>query len=207
MNLTLYYAPGACSMAPHIMLEELGVPYEAVKIDLTKGENRTPEYIRINPRQRVPALDVDGVVLTEDMAILLYLAARFPEAKLVPDDPFAYGRCIEWMSFLATGAHVTYSQMLHPDRLLADPAQYPALRSRARERLAEAYADIDGHLTGSDFVVGENFTVADAHLFVFYTWGKRAHLLDRTPTLQKWGAAIAERPSVVRMRAAEGLHA
>lgn len=207
MTLTLYYSPGACSMAPHIVLEEIGAPYDAEKIDIAKGEQKTPEYIHINPRQKVPALGVDGAVLTEDIAILLYLAARFPEAKLVPDDPFAYGRCVEWMSFLATGAHVLFAEMLHPDRLLAEPSQHQALRAAARERLARAFADIDSHLLGGEFAVGDHFTVADAHLFVFYLWGKRAHLIDRAATLRQWGAAMAKRPSVMRMAAAEGIEA
>ena len=205
MPLTLYYSPAACSMAPHIVLEEIGAPYDAVKIDIAKGENHGPDYARINPRGNVPALDVDGAILTEDLAILLYLAARFPEAKLVPDDPFAYGRCAEWLSFLATGPHVVYGEMLHPGRILADPALRAALRASARERLTRAYADIDSHLIGGPFVVGDHFTVADAHLFVFYHWGKRAHLLDGAPVLREWGAATAKRPSVARMAAAEGI--
>jgi glutathione S-transferase len=205
MTLTLYYSPGACSMAPHIVLEEIGAPFEARKIDIAKGEQKTPEYASINPRQKVPALAVDGVVLTEDAAILLYLAARFPEAKLVPDDSFAYGRCVEWLSFLATGVHVLFGDMLHPNRLLADAAQHQALRARSRERLAAAYADIDAHLIGGEFVIGEHFTVADAHLFVFYVWGKRAHLIDHAPALQRWGALTAKRASVIRMAGTEGL--
>jgi glutathione S-transferase len=207
MTLTLYYSPGACSMAPHIVLEEIGAPYDAKKIDIAKGEQKAPEYIHINPRQKVPALGVDDAVLTEDIAILLYLAARFPEAKLVPDDPFAYGRCVEWLSFLATGVHVLFGEMLHPDRLLAEPSQHQALRVAARERLARAFADIDSHLIGGEFTVGDHFTVADAHLFVFYLWGKRAHLIDRAGTLRQWGAAMAKRPSVARMAAAEGIEA
>lgn len=205
MPLTLYYAPAACSMAPHAVLEELGVPYDAVEVDITRHEQEAEAFVRLNPRKRVPVLVVDDAVLTEDIAILLYLAARYPEAKLVPDEPFAYGRCIEWLSFLATGPHVIYGEMLHPDRVLSDEAQRSAVRTQARERLAKAYADIDSRLTGADFVVGEHFTVADAHLFVFYHWGVRAHLLDRAPALKTWGAAMAQRSAIQRMAAAEGI--
>jgi glutathione S-transferase len=123
----------------------------------------------------------------------------------VPDDPFAYGRCVEWLSFLATGPHVVWGEMLHPERLLPDKNGHEALRAGARARLKQAFADIESHLLGGEFVLGDHFTITDAHLFVFYHWGNRAHLLGGAPTLAKWGATMAQRPSVQRMAKAEGI--
>src|SRR4051812_2619077 len=98
--LTLYFSPGACSMASHIGLEELGVPYEEKPTLLPKGEHKTAEYLRVNPRGKVPALAADGEVIVENTAILTYLARRFPDKKLLPDDPVEAARTISTMTWL-----------------------------------------------------------------------------------------------------------
>src|SRR3954470_12884396 len=100
-QLKLFYAPGACSLAPHIVLEETGAAYEPVRVALAKGEQRTPEYLRINPKGRVPALTEGDSARTENPAILRYLARRFPEARLWPDDPRPEVRCAEWLARVA----------------------------------------------------------------------------------------------------------
>src|SRR5690349_4510715 len=102
MTYRLYYAPGACSMAPHIALEEIGEPFEAIAVSLRAGEHQSAEYLAVNPKGLVPALAVDGErprrVLTEVPAILIHLARRHPEAGLLPDDPWAEARCVEWLA-------------------------------------------------------------------------------------------------------------
>jgi glutathione S-transferase len=114
--LTLYFSPGACSMASHIGLEETGAPYQAKPILLAKGQQRTDEYRKINPRGKVPALDVDGKILVENTAILTYLARRFPEKKLLPSDPYDEARCISTMCWFSSIVHPAYQHYHRPER-------------------------------------------------------------------------------------------
>src|SRR4051794_23191815 len=105
--LTLYFSPGACSMASHIALEEIGQPYEEKQILLAKGEQKTAEYQKVNPRGKVPALGIDGGrILTENTAILTYLARRFPKKKLLPSDPLEEARCISQMAWFSNTVHI-----------------------------------------------------------------------------------------------------
>src|SRR5215217_445203 len=108
--LTLYFSPGACSLASHIAIEETGAPYEAKLTALAKGEQRTPEYLAINPRARVPALKTEDGVITENVAIVTYLAKRFPEKTLLPRDLPAEVRCISTMAWLSNTIHPGFTR-------------------------------------------------------------------------------------------------
>lgn len=206
MNLTLYYSPGACSMAAHILLEETGAPYEAVKVDLAKGENLTPEFTAINPRRQVPVLKAGDFVLTEDIAILLYLARIHPEQRFISADHNHYAHTVEWLSFFATTIHATYTELIHPDRHSADISCAGAVRGRARERLAVYFADVESHFAGP-YLVGDSFSIADAHLFVLQLWGRRSRLVsaEKTPKLFAFGERLKQRPSVWRVLEKEGI--
>ena len=114
--MRLYYSPGACSLASHIVLEETGLPFEAVRTPVFEGAHRTPEFRALNPRGFVPALEEDGRVLTENAAIMLYLAHRRPEAGLLPEEPEPLGRCLEWLSWQASTAHIAFAQHWRPER-------------------------------------------------------------------------------------------
>jgi len=114
--LTLYFAPGASSMAAHIALHEVGAPFESRPLSLAKKENRTPAYLAINPEGHVPTLLIDGRPLTEVAAILFYLARRFPQAELLPDDIEAQAQAVSWMSFLASTVHPARRQGLEHAR-------------------------------------------------------------------------------------------
>src|SRR3954451_13541464 len=115
-GLKFYYAPGACSLASHIALEETGAAYEPVHVALAKGEQRTPEYLRINPKGRVPALVEGDWVLTENPAILRYLARRFPDPELWPNEAREEARCAEWLAWLAPTLHLTHTPVRPPAR-------------------------------------------------------------------------------------------
>ncbi len=145
MTLTLYFAPGASSMAPHIALHEIGALFEGRPISLARKEQHAPEFLAINPEGRVPTLLVDGRPLTEVAGILYYLARRFPEAKLLPSgDIEAEAHVISWMSFIAA--------TLHP------------ARARGLEYAARVYAIADGKLQGKQWAA-EDYSIADIHLF------------------------------------------
>src|ERR1700731_5449797 len=132
--LTLYYAPGACSMASHIALEETGAPYQTQIVGLAQGEQTKPEYLNnVNARGKVPALKTDDGILTENVAILTYLARTFPDAKLLPTDPLGPARGLSHMAYLSNALHPTFARIMRAERIAPDPATQEAVKATARE--------------------------------------------------------------------------
>ena len=124
MSVKLYYAPGACSFASHIALEELGIPYETQKLDLAAGDQRKPEYLKLNPRGRVPTCVVDGQVMTENVGIISYFAGGYPDRGLWPKDTWHQGLAISTMAWLSNSVHPAYSHIVRAARFADDaPAQ------------------------------------------------------------------------------------
>jgi glutathione S-transferase len=147
--LTFYFAPGSSSMAPHIALHEIGVPFAARHISFADDDQRTPEFRALNPAGKVPVLAIDGRVLTEVAGILFYLGRRFPEAGLLPaDDIEAEAQIVSWMSFVASAIH-------------------PARRAGI-EASRQAFAVAEQRLGAGEWAVGGAYTVADIHLFRLY---------------------------------------
>ncbi|CAN7523185.1 glutathione S-transferase C-terminal domain-containing protein [Rhizobium rhizogenes] len=213
----LYYSPGACSLAVHIVLEEIGEPYEKeIRSSLASKGTLTPEYLAINPKGRVPALSgVSGGaggapnLLTEAPAILLFLARSHPKARLLPADPAGEARCLEWLNWLAVDLHgVAYGQLWRAHRFVDDPALYPAVVAKGRENIRAGYDHIERILSdGRRWAVPGQFTVADAYLLVFWQWGKRIEL-DMRAGWPHWAALMEKvlaRPSVRRAFEQEGL--
>ncbi|HEY6336043.1 MAG TPA: glutathione S-transferase N-terminal domain-containing protein [Alphaproteobacteria bacterium] len=174
--LTLYYSPGACSTASHIALEETRAPYEPRPILLPKGEQRTEAYLKINPRGRVPALAVDGKVLTENVAILTYLAKRFPDARLLPADLSEEVRCISTMAWFSNAVHPSFTHIVRPERFAEDAAAHGAVKETGRKAFWANLQEIDGLLKGKEWMMGAQYTVCDPYALVFYGWGVRAEL-------------------------------
>ena len=143
---------------------------------LPKGEQKTPEYLKINPRGKVPALDVDGTILTENTAILTYLAKKFPEKKLMPADPFEEARCISTMAWLSNIVHPSYTHYMRPERFAPDAAAQPVVKETGKKTFWTCLQEIDGLLAGKDWMMGKSFSVVDCYALVFYGWGVRAEL-------------------------------
>lgn len=216
-----YYSPGTCSLAPHIVLEEIGEPYELELISASgprEGEMTSkPEWKAINPKARVPALlgipgRIGGAVniLTEVPAILVYLARTNPAAKLFPSDPAAEARCIEWMSWLSSNVHsMAFAQMWRVQRFTADEEGFVAVRNRGRENVAECFAYIEKLLAdGRGWAIPEGYTVVDAYLLVFYYWGRCRVRLDMGTLCPAWTRLtelVVERPAVQRALKIEGI--
>ena len=131
--LTLYYSPGASSVIPHVTLEEIGAPYELKFINLAKGEHKGAAYLKINPRGKVPALSIDSNVLTENVAILTYLAKQFPDARLLPQDLSEEARCISTMAWFASAVHPTFAHIIRPERFASDTAVQLNMKETARK--------------------------------------------------------------------------
>src|ERR1700756_285925 len=144
--LTLYYAPGACSLAAHIVLEESGEAYTPRVVDFSKSEQRSEAYLKLNPLGRVPVLGLDdGLSLPENTAILPYLGKRF---GLWPTDPLMEARVLSLIGFLATNVHPSVAHMWRPERYAADPAAHPQIQERGRETFDGYLRQIDGKLAG-----------------------------------------------------------
>lgn len=173
---TLYYAPGACSLTSHIALEEAGADYRLHLVDFTKAEQRGDAYRRINPQGRVPALAIDGEsALTENVAILYYVARKFPQARLLPTDLPAEARCLSLMAFFASSVHVAHAHIGRPERYAADEAAFPAIQQAGRTAFHGYLRDIDARLTGRDWLF-DRYSVCDPYAFLFYLWGRRRDL-------------------------------
>lgn len=202
--LTLFHSPGACSLAPHVLLEEAGAAFDAVRVPVREGANLKPEYLAINPRGRVPALRVGEEVVTENPAVLVWIAMAHPEAGLLPPPGSAdFGRALEWLGWLSSSVHIAYAQIWRSARFVgvdAPPAVTTPLQAQGRA-LVEMYSgEIDRRLAGRDYAVGDRFGVADANLLPFYRWGGLIGL-DMRRDFPAWTAhaeRLLERPAVRR---------
>jgi glutathione S-transferase len=211
----LYYSPGACSLAPHIVLEEIGAPYELALVTARDSKmTGTAEWRAVNPKGRVPALrSVPGRIggapdlLTEAHAILFYLARMHPAAALLPREPAGEARAIEWMNWLASNVHaMSYGLIWRPRRFSADPAHDAALKEQGDANLREQCAYIEQLLgDGRDWAVPGGYSVVDPYLLVFYHWGQRVGLAMRE-TCPAWARLTRKtiaRPAVARVLAQE----
>jgi len=203
--LKLYYAPGACSRASHIALEEAGAAYERIRVDLAGGEQRGAAYAKVNPNGRVPALETDQGVLTETPAILAYIAQTHPKAALAPlDDPFAFAKLQEFNSYMCSTVHVAHAHRMRGSRWVDDPAAIEAMKKKVPETVGAAFQLIEDKMLKGPFVLGEQFTVADAYLFTLSQWLPGDSVdIKRYPKIDAHHHVVAARPAVQRAIAAE----
>jgi glutathione S-transferase len=169
--LKLFYAPGSCALAPQIALEEAGAKYEAVRVDLRAKEQRKPDYLAINPKGRVPALVTDRGVLTENPAILAFVAQSFPAARLAPlDDAFAFAQVQAFNSYLCATVHVAHAHLNRGYRWADDSAAIAAMRKKAPQSVAECFELIEREMLAGPWVMGERYTICDPYLFTLARW-------------------------------------
>jgi glutathione S-transferase len=202
--LTLYFSPGACSLASHIGLEETGAPYEAKPILLAKGQQRTEEYQKINPRGKVPALSVDGKILVENTAILTYLARRFPEKKLMPTDPAEEARGIGTMCWFSSIVHPSYQRVNRPERFAEGEAAHAGVKENGRKSFWANCQEIDSMFRGNEWVMGNDYTLVDPYALVFYGWGVRGGFpMKELSAYTAWQERMMKRPTVKKTVDAE----
>jgi len=215
----LFHSPGACSLAPHIALEMLaercGVAWEGVRVVIADGANRKPDYLAINPRGRVPALsfrDAGGAeqILTESTAILQFLASRHPEGGLMPSDPIAAIRAVEFLCWLATTMHQTgVRTVFRPERFTTgtDKIAHEGIAEQGRITVRAGYAELEASLAGRRYAIGDRFSVVDAMLVVHYRWGNRCAIDMRRdyPNFAAVVDGVRAIPAVARVIAREGI--
>jgi len=195
--LTLYFSPGACSLASHIGLEESGAPYEAKPILLAKQQQRTDNYLKINPRGKVPSLDADGKILVENTAILTYLARRFPEKKLMASDPVEEARGIATMCWFSSIVHPSFQRCMRPERFADSEAAHAAVKENGRKSFWANCQEINSMIDGHDWIMGRDFTVVDGYALVFYGWGLRGGFpMKELGAYTAWQERMMNRPTV-----------
>ncbi|WP_425080006.1 glutathione S-transferase family protein [Ruegeria denitrificans] len=201
--MQLYYAPRTISVAVAIALEEAGLEYEAVKLDFAGGEQTKPAYKKINPKGRVPALVVDGGILTETGALLEFVAAKAPEAELVPTDPVMAARMREVMFYLASTMHVNHAHKLRGHRWTDKKSSWKDMKDKVAQTMTASCTYISSNGLRGPFVLGEAFSLADAYLFVVCSWLEGDGVdVSVFPKIVAFREAMEARPSVQAVRAA-----
>jgi glutathione S-transferase len=192
--MKLYYSPGACSFATHIVLHEMGIPHETERVNLrSKKTASDQDFTAINPKGYVPALVLDdGSILTEGTAILQYLADQMPASRLAPAiGTLARYRLAEWLGYINSEIHKSHSPLFNP-------AATDEMKVLAKAVLSRRYGYAADILSGQPYLLGEEFSVADAYLYTTLTWAERVGVdLSAFPSLLAYRDRIATRPSVV----------
>ena len=195
--LTLYYAPGACSMAAHIVLEESGEKYTPQRVDLAKGEQKTDAYLKIHPLGRVPALRLDsGEPLSENTAILPSLGKRF---GLWPTDAAAEAKALSLIGFFAASVHPAHAHVGRPERYTADASAFPGIKDMGLKTFHGYLKQTDAMLDGREWL-SDRYSVLDPYAFVFYTWGVRRELpMGELKNYTAFKDRMLKRPAVQRV--------
>jgi glutathione S-transferase len=203
--LTLYYAPHTCSLATHIALEDAGAPYTLRRIDFGRTEQRSPNYLAINPKARVPALVTPHGVLTETPAMLAFVAQSFPAARLAPlDDPFAFAEVQAVNSYLCSTLHVAHAHRMRGYRWADEPEAIAAMQRKVPQSVGDSFDYIERHVLRGPWVMGEVYTIADPYLFTIAQW-LEADGVDPAliPEVIAHRARMKERPNVAKAVAVE----
>jgi glutathione S-transferase len=205
--LKLHFSPGACSLATHIILEEIGEPFTARAVPIREGATQTAEFLALNPHGRVPVLEADGQVITESVAILTYLGLRFPSSGVLPlHDLRLTARALELLAFFASSVHIAVAQVWRSHRFAADEAAYPTVQASGHANLRSFFDEIETMAASGDWVLGDLFSVADPYLLVFYRWGWMLGL--DMASYRAWTThtdRMLARPAVMRALDREGI--
>lgn len=202
--LTFFYTPKTCALATHIALIDARADYTLKRIDFKSGEQRSPEFLAVNPKGRVPALVTDQGILTETTALLTYIAQTYPQANLAPSEPFALARLQSFTAFLSSTLHVAHAHGPRGNRWTDDPAAQAALKAYVPTSVTAAFKLVEDTMLEGPFVMGDTYTIADPYLFTMSTWIE-GDGVDTTqiPRVMAHRQMMSERPSVIRALAEE----
>ena len=205
--LKLYYAAHTCSLATHIVLEEVGADYSTVRVDFAQEQQKSPEFLKVNPKARVPALVTDRGILTETPAMLVYVAQSFPKSRLaLMDDPFAFAQVQAFNSYLCSHLHVAHAHRMRGHRWVDadDTASIAAMQRKVPESVGGAFELIEREMLKGPWVMGEHYTICDAYLFTLAQWLEKDGVdLARLPRVVDHRRRMAERPAVKKALAEE----
>ncbi|MBV8849207.1 MAG: glutathione S-transferase family protein [Methylobacteriaceae bacterium] len=203
--LQLYYAADTCSLASHIALEEAGADYQLARISFAQNEQRSPQYLAINPKGRVPALVTDRGILTETPAMLVFIAQIFPQAHLAPlDNAFAFAEMQAFNSFLCSTLHVAHAHRMRGSRWADDEAAIESMKRKVPDSVRGCYELIERHMFRGPWAMGEAYTVSDPYLFTIAQWMEGDGVDPMSfPRVADHRRRMSERPAVRKALAAE----
>ena len=171
--IKLYWATGTCALASHIALEEAreaGVKYETVKLNFAEGNQRKPDYLKVNPKGRVPALITERGILTETPAILAWIAQTYPQAKLAPGDPFEFAVAQAFNSYLCSTVHPAHAHRPRAARWSDDPAAQEAMKAKVPQNMSECFTLIENEMLKGPWVMGAAYSICDPYLYTISGW-------------------------------------
>jgi len=202
---SLYYAPNTCALASHIALEHVGAEYQAVRVDFSRSEQRAPDYLRINPKGRVPALVTGRGILTETPAILMFICQRFPEAGLAPlEDVFGLAQMNAFNSYLCSTVHVAHAHRMRGYRWVDDPIAIAAMQKKVPQSVGECFDLIEREYLRGPWVLGEHYSVSDMYLFTLAQWLEADGVdPERFPKVAKHRLRMSQDPIVSKVVASE----
>jgi glutathione S-transferase len=203
--LKLFFTPGTCALASRIALEDAGADYEIARVDFSKNEQRGADYLKVNPKGRVPALVTDQGTLTETPAILLYIAQMFPDARLAPlDDPFALARMQGFNSYICSSVHVNHAHGRRGARWANEQSSFDDMKAKVPETMAAAMQLIEDQFLEGPWVMGNAYTVADPYLYTIERWLKGDGVeIANYPRISAHFNRMSERDTVKRATADE----
>lgn len=168
--LKLFWASGTCALASHIALEEAGAKYETARLDFRQGDQRKPEYLKVNPKGRVPALITDRGIITETPAILAWIAHTYPQAKLAPADPFDFAKAQAFNSYLCATVHPAHAHGPRASRWSDDAAAQETMKAKVAQNMADCFALIENDMFKGPWVLGADYSLCDPYLYTISTW-------------------------------------
>lgn len=203
---TLYSSKGSSSLAPHLLLEEVGVPYTVVETSIQQGAHQTPEYLALNPKGRVPLLDTPEGGLTENPAILEYIATMTPEAGMLPQGVMAQSRARELCAYICATGHIAFAHKLRGKRWADDPVALEDMQKYVPRNMADCATYLQNILPSGLWALGNDFSYCDPYLHIFTRWmGLAGVSLEPYPKLAAHHAAMMARPATQAVYSAQGL--
>jgi glutathione S-transferase len=206
--MKLFYAPGACSIGIHVLLEEIGKPYQAEAVNFREGAQYKPPYTGINPKSKVPTLERDdGSILTEFPVIARWLALQNPQANLIPKDPETDIRAMEAMEYVVGTIHSQgFTRLFRTDRFAPSASDHETVKAQGRDNIEKGFAIVDKALEGKDYLCGKDLSIADAALFYVEYWGAKRVGMQLPKNCAAHFERMMARPAVQRALQAEGLN-
>ncbi len=193
---------GSCSIASHYALEEAGATYQVTKLDMKSGQQKSADYLKINPKMRVPALVADKGVITETPAVLFYIGQMFPKANLIPHDPFEIARMQDFNSYLCSTVHPNHAHGIRGARWSDDPAVIEGLKKKVPQNVLENFQLIEQTYLKGPWLMGAQFTVADIYLYTIACWLEGDGVdVGKLPQIKDHRQRVAARPAVQKVRA------
>lgn len=202
---TLYFTPHTCSLASHIALRDAGAAYQLQRIDFSKTEQQSADYLAINPKARVPSMITPKGILTETPAMLVFIAQSFPQARLAPmNDPFAFAEMQSFNSYLCSTLHIAHAHRMRGHRWADDPASFADMQRKVPQTVGACFELIDRRMLKGPWVMGQDYTVADAYLFTLAQWLEQDGVYPaRIPRVIDHRSRMAEMPNVKKAIAEE----